>query len=167
MNIKKLVEELSQKITLLPQKGPAYQNDIAYVTLKSSYITKMDPKNYHFELRPDLIKLYSWSYRFYNAVDKKIKDCKIYSPFTHLKNRRKLQSIYSTHQSQNFELDCEYYKYINAIFTYDTTNKQWHAINPNSINEVNSKIINNKEHFVVSKFMNKFYVTEKKELVMF
>ena len=82
----------------------------------------MDPKNYHFEFRPDLIKLYSWSYKFYNAVDKKIKDCKIYSPFSHLKNRcfifnrefdrskfhqvnlnedgRKLQSIYNTHQSQ-------------------------------------------------------------------
>ena len=85
-----------------------------------SYLIKKDPKTYHFELRLDLIKLYSWSYKFYDVVDKKIKDCKIYSPFTYLINRRfifkrefdrsqflqvnlnedgrKLQRIYNTHQ---------------------------------------------------------------------
>ena len=145
MNIKKLVEELSQKSRLLLQKRPACQNDIAYVTLKYSYFIKKDPKTYHFELRPDLIKLYSWSYNFYNVVDKKIKGCKIYSPFTHLINRgfifnrefdrskfpqvnlnedgRKLQRIFNTHQYQIFESGCEYYRDINTIFTYDTTNK--------------------------------------------
>ena len=72
---------------MLFQKGPTYQNDIGYLSLKSSYLIKKDPKTYHFELRQDLIKLYSWSYKFYDVVDKKIKDCKIYSPFTHLINR--------------------------------------------------------------------------------
>ena len=71
MNIKKLVEELSQKSRLLLQKRPAYQNDTAYVTLKYSYFIKKDPKTYHFELRPDLIKLYSRSYNFHDVVDKK------------------------------------------------------------------------------------------------
>ena len=76
---------------------------------------------------------------------KKIKDCKIYSPFTHLINRgfifnrefdrskfpqvnlnedgRKLQRIFNTHQYQIFQSGCEYYRDINTIFTFDTTNK--------------------------------------------
>ena len=33
-------------------------------------LTKKDPKTYYFELRPDLIKLCSWSYKFYDVVDK-------------------------------------------------------------------------------------------------
>ena len=35
---KKLIEELSQKNKLLLEKDPAYQNDIAYVMLQSSYL---------------------------------------------------------------------------------------------------------------------------------
>ena len=116
----------------------------------------------------------------YDVVDKKIKGCKIYS---HIFNRefdrskfpqvnlnedgRKLQRIFNTHQHQIFQSGSEYYRDINTIFTYDTRNKQWHATNSNFINEVNSEIINYKKLFVVSKFMKKFYVTKKKELVMF
>ena len=143
---KKFVEELSQKSRLLLQKRPAYQNDIAYVTLKSSYLIKKDLKTYRFEYRPDLLKLCGWPYKFYDVVDKKVKDCIIYSPFTHFINRgfvfnrefdrqkflqinlnedgKKLQILYNNNLWEVFKLGCEYYRDVNTIFTSVTSNKQ-------------------------------------------
>ena len=45
------MEELSQKSRLLLEKGPAYQNDIAYVMLQSSYLIR--PKIKHSILNLD------------------------------------------------------------------------------------------------------------------
>ena len=40
---------------------------------------------YNFILYPKLIDEYSYKYKFYDTVEKKIRDCKIYSPFSHYK----------------------------------------------------------------------------------
>ena len=84
---KKKIGELSQKSRLLLKKGADYQNDIEWIT---SYIA-----NYYnfsgfgvtcnFILYPKIIDEYSYKYKFYDTVEKKFKDCKIYSPFSHYK----------------------------------------------------------------------------------
>ena len=84
---KKKIEELSQKSRLLLKKGADYQNDIEWMT---SYIA-----NYYnfsgfgvtcnFILYPKITDEYSYKYKFYDTVEKKFKDCKIYSPFSHYK----------------------------------------------------------------------------------
>ena len=84
---KKKIGELSQKSRLLLKKGADYQNDIEWIT---SYIA-----NYYnfsgfgvtcnFILYPKIIDEYSYKYKFYDTVEKKFKDSKIYSPFSHYK----------------------------------------------------------------------------------
>ena len=36
---------------------------------------------------PENMDLYSWKYKFYEIKDNQIKDCKIFSPYTHFKNK--------------------------------------------------------------------------------
>ena len=85
---KKLMEELSQKIRLFLEKGAAYQNELGWLT---SYISlpfnfyKLAGNTYNFILYPKTLDEYSCKYKFYDTVDKKIKDCKSYSPFSHFK----------------------------------------------------------------------------------
>ena len=69
---KKLIEELSQKNKLLLEKDPAYQNDIAYVMLQSSYLIWPKNKTFHFELRPQLLNQCSWPNKFYHTIEKKL-----------------------------------------------------------------------------------------------
>ena len=40
---------------------------------------------YNFILYPKIIDEHSCKYKFYNTVEEKIRDCKIYSPFSHYK----------------------------------------------------------------------------------
>ena len=42
---------------------------------------KLD-KTYQFKLWPDIIHQYSYKYKFWYTVEKKIRDCQIYSPFS-------------------------------------------------------------------------------------
>ena len=77
------IKELFKKSRLLLEKGPAYQNYIDYLTLKSIWYVKKSNHAYRFMLWPKIIEQYSYIYKFWDTVGKKIRDCKIYSPFSH------------------------------------------------------------------------------------
>ena len=86
---KQEIEELSKKIRLLSEKGHlvAYQNDIGWLTLKNTHYYNFSRfgVTYNFITYPNIFDENCYKYKFYDTVDKKIKDCKIYSPFLHFK----------------------------------------------------------------------------------
>ena len=43
---------------------------------------------YNFITYPKIIDEYSYKYKFYDTIMKRITDCKIYSPFSHFKGNR-------------------------------------------------------------------------------
>ena len=59
------------KSRLLLEKGPAYQNDIDYLTLKSEWYVKASNHVYRFMLWPKIIDQYSYKYKFWDTVEKK------------------------------------------------------------------------------------------------
>ena len=65
------IQELSKKSRLLLEKGPAYQNDFDYLTLKSIWYEKRSNHLYRFMLWPKIIEQYSYKYKFWDTVEKK------------------------------------------------------------------------------------------------
>ena len=65
------IKELCNKSRLLFEKGPAYQNDIDYLTLKSEWYVKASNHVYRFMLWPKIIDQYSYKYKFWDTVEKK------------------------------------------------------------------------------------------------
>ena len=85
---KKKIEELSEKSRLLLEKGAVYLNDIAYLLLKTLWYVNDMNYTYCFKLFPKIIRQYSYKYKFFDAVEKKIRDCKIYSPYLQFIDKR-------------------------------------------------------------------------------
>ena len=65
------IQELSKKSRLLLEKGPAYQNDFDYLTLKSIWYVKRSNHLYRFMFWPKIIEQYSYKYKFWDTVEKK------------------------------------------------------------------------------------------------
>ena len=84
---KKLIEELSQKSRLLLKKGIAYQNDIGWMTsaIPGYFNFSGFGGTYNFILYLKTIDENSYKYKFCDTVEKKNRDCKIYSPLSHYK----------------------------------------------------------------------------------
>ena len=83
----KKIEELSQKSRVLFEEGPAYQNDIGwlYSTNASVYVLRnIASLTYNFILYTDLVDDNCYNYKFFDTVEEEIRDCRIYSPFTHI-----------------------------------------------------------------------------------
>ena len=72
---------------MLFEKVAAYQNDIGWLTsqIVSYYNFSGFGVTYNFVPFPNIIEDNSYKYKFYDTVDKKIKDCQIYSPLSHFK----------------------------------------------------------------------------------
>ena len=72
---------------MLLEKGAAYQSDIGWLTSKIApyYNFSGFGVTYNFITYPNIIDENCYKYKFYDTVDKKIKDCKIYSSFSHYK----------------------------------------------------------------------------------
>ena len=85
---KKKIEELSEKSRLLLEKGAVYLNDIAYLLLKTLWYVNDMNYTYCFKLFPKIIHQYSYKYKFFDTVEKKIRDCKIYSPYLQFIDKR-------------------------------------------------------------------------------
>ena len=64
-------------------KGPAHLNDIDYLTLESTWYVKESNHIYRFKLWSDIINQYSYKYKFWDTVEKKIRNCQIYSSYSH------------------------------------------------------------------------------------
>ena len=81
------IKKLSEKSRLLLEKSPAYQNNINKITLVVGFTgTIIEKIPFDFQLTTEQINQYSWSYKFYDIEEKKVRDCKIYLPHDHLQN---------------------------------------------------------------------------------
>ena len=82
---KELIKELPQKSRLLLKKGTAYHNNIGWMTSAIAEYFNFSGcgVTYNFILYLKTIDETSYKYTFYNTVEKKNRDCKIYSPFSH------------------------------------------------------------------------------------
>ena len=66
------IKKLSAKSRLLLEKDPVYQVDIDYLTLHSTWYVKRSDNTYHFKLWSDIIDQYSYKYKFWHTVEKKV-----------------------------------------------------------------------------------------------
>ena len=73
IKIKKLKNYL-KKSRLLLEKGPAYQNDIDYLTIKLIWYVKESNHKYRFMLWAKIIEQYNYKYKFWDTVEKKISE---------------------------------------------------------------------------------------------
>ena len=84
----KLMKELSGKSRLLLEIGPAYQNDINEISyfIRATGLKTVE-KKLKFGLPNETTESNCWEYEYFDVIEKKIKQCKIYSPFQHFHGR--------------------------------------------------------------------------------
>ena len=68
------IKKLSEKSKLLLEKGAIYLCDIDYLMLKSHWFIKDSNHIYRFKLDPKIINNYSYKYKFWDTIEKTIKD---------------------------------------------------------------------------------------------
>ena len=138
---------------------------------------------YRFKLYPEIIDNYSYKYKFWDTIEKTIRDGQIYSPYSQflgkgfnferevlkglnlivrLNEDQTLIESFFLHRSPrggteylNFFLGKAYYRDINLYFVYDTQYKQWFSSGPEFFNEVIRKKLRNKK-FNVKAFAKKY-----------
>ena len=182
---KKNIEELSEKSRLLLEKVAAYQNDIDDLLW---YVKQMD-YTYRFKLFPEIIDQYSYKYKFLDTVEKKIRNCQIFSLYLQfigkgfnferevirskalvvwLSEDNKNIELFFLHRNPNhptqylkFLLGRHFYRDINLYFTYDTQYKQWFTTRTDFFYRVMAEIIN-ENSFDFLKVMKKYNFQEKR-----
>ena len=68
----KKIKDLYSKSRVLLEKGPTVLCDIDYLTLKSEWYLKASNYVYHFILNPIIIDNYSYRYKFWDKIEKKL-----------------------------------------------------------------------------------------------
>ena len=162
------------------EKGPAYQTDTVYLVSEISSIfdiKNVAPLSYHFILDPKILDDNCYYYKFYDTIEKKIKDCKIYSPFSHFKGNgfefkriigqekrdtvtirlfddyTKIQNVFTHDFNNRWLYGNSIYRDINIMFTCDRLDKQWYGTNPNLLIEAIYFARKNKQHFNAVKIL--------------
>ena len=166
----KKIKDLSTKSRVLLEKVPAVLCDIDYLLLTSEWYIKTSNHVYQFILNPKIIDNYSYRYKFWDTVEKKIRDAQIYSPYSQfigkgfnferkaikglnlivrLNKEQTLIESFFLHRSPkggteylNFFLGKVYYRDINLYFVYD---KQWILSKQEFFNEAICKKVRNKD----------------------
>ena len=68
------IKKLSEKSRLLLEKGATYLCDIDYLMLKSHWFIKDSNHIYRIKLDTKIINNYSYKYKFWDAIEKTIRD---------------------------------------------------------------------------------------------
>ena len=113
-------------------------------------------------------------------LKKKIKDCKIYSPFSHFKGNgfefkriigqekkdtvtirlfddyTKIQNVFTHDFNNRWLYGNSIYRDMNIMFTCDRLDKQWYGTNPNLLIEAIYFARKNKQHFNAVKILKQF-----------
>ena len=116
---------------MLLEKGAIYQNDIGWLTSKiASYFNFSEfGLIYNFITYPNVIEENSYKYKFYDTVDKKIKDRQIYSPFSHFKrNGFEFERLIGPNKDDTVSVSLfDSYKKIKITFTHKMNNINHYA----------------------------------------
>ena len=153
------IKKLFAKSRLLLEKGTAYLCDIDYLMLTSELYIKDYNSIYRFKLYPEIIDNYSYKYKFWDTIEKTIRDGQIYSPYSpflgkgfnferevikvlnlivRLNEKQTLIKSFFLHRSPRggteyinfFFLGGAYYRDLNLYFVYDKEYKQWFSSGP-------------------------------------
>ena len=182
------IKKLFEKSRLLLEKGTAYLCDIDYLMLISEWYIKNCNYIYTCKLDPKIIDNYNYKYKFWDTVEKTIRDGQIYSPYSQFLGKRfnferkaikGLNLIVQLNEEQiliesfllhrspkggteylNFFLGKAYYRDINLYFVYDKQYKQWLSSGPEFFNEAICEKVR-KENFNLKAFARQYYNVEK------
>ena len=182
-------KKLSEKSRLILEKGATYLCDIDYLMLKSDWFIKDSNYIYRFKLDPKIIYNYSYKYKFWDTIEKTIRDGQVYSPYSQflgkgfnlereakkglnllvrLNEEQTLIESFFLHRNPkggteylNLFLGKAYSRDINLYFVYDTQYKQWFTSGPEFFDKVICEKTTNK-NFNLKAFAKKYYYDEKK-----
>ena len=157
--------------------------------LISDWYIKDSNHTYRFELYPEIIDNYSYKYKFWDTIEKKIRDGQTYSPYsqflgkgfnferkvikglnlivqlnekqTHIKSFFLHRSPRGRAEYLNYFLGKAYDRDINVYFVYDAQYKQWFSPGPEFFNEAICEKVRNKT-FNLKAFARQYYHVEKK-----
>ena len=127
------IKELLEKSRLLLEKGPVYQNDIKRVYMWLGVPGRAHEKIYfYFVLSAANINIYSWHYKFYDVEEKKIRDCRIYSPYEHFLKRGFIfkndtftsASLYSVGVNEYMDQVTTNFMYKRYLFDFDNSYRE-------------------------------------------
>ena len=76
------IKKLSAKSRLLLEKGAAYLCDIDFLMLKSELYIKNYNSTNRFKLYPEIFNNCSHKYKFWDTIEKAIRDGQIYLPYS-------------------------------------------------------------------------------------
>ena len=157
--------------------------------LKSAWYIKPTDNIYKFILNSEIVDQNSYKYKFWDTKEKKIRDCKIYSPYSQLLGkgfnfeRKEIKGMnlivrlneeqtflesFLLHRSPksgteylNFFLGKAYYRDMTLLYVYDKQNKQWFTSGPEFFNEAICEKVRNK-NFHLKAFALEYFHVEKK-----
>ena len=157
--------------------------------LTSEWYVKDYNSIYRLKLYPEIIDNYSYKYKFWDTIEKQIRDGQIYSPYfqfpgkgfnfernliaglgltVRLNEEQTLIEFFFLHRNQkgrteylNHFLGKAYYRDVNLYFVYDTQYKQWFSPGPEFFNEAICEKLRNK-NFNLKAFAKRYYHDEKK-----
>ena len=184
---KKLIEELSNRSRLLLEIGADYQNDIGWLTSYLPYYYNFPEfgVTYNFIIYPKILDEHSCKYKFYDTVDKRIKDCKIYLPFSHFKgngfefqrigpkkndtvsvslfdDNKKIKTTF-IHNSKEINYYTNIiYRDMNSLCVKDALTGKWYSTSENLYHGAIYYATKMKMPFNISKFWGDFYEVQKK-----
>ena len=162
------------------EKDPAYQNDINEIShfIRATGLKTMEKKN--FDLPNEIIESNYWQYKHFDMIEKKIKQCKIYSSFqrfygrsfTFIHNSRNLHFVrfkaddlllISTFDYDKEDYNMEnYYRDFNSIFTFDYKKSfQWFGTSSMIIYYAMNEIVTKINNLDVNKFYKDWYMSLK------
>ena len=149
---------------------------------------------YRFKLYPEIIDNYSYKYKFWDTIEKTIRDGQIYSPYSQflgkgfnferkaikglnlivrLNEEQTLIESFFLHRSQkggtqylNLFLGRAYYRNINLYFVYDTQYKQWFSSGAEFFNEAICEKVRNKNFNFKAFSKKKIIMNKRKQMAM-
>ena len=159
-------------------KGPAYQNDIKDVYLYASVRgTTQQQTTLIFMNATANINRFTWHYKFYDVAEKKIRDCKIWSPydqfvgrsltFTNLRDRSQQYVVALNEYRNKVTREFRYHRYMfnfdsshrdrNLLFVFDTENDEYIGSDENYHFVANDRFLRYKKNVSsVNRFLHDF-----------
>ena len=168
-NKKKLIEELSILSRKLIEKGPKYQVDFAWLTSQLAPIydvPDIQSLTYNFIIQADQLDFNCYHYKYFDSVEKKIKNCKIFSPFSLLKgNGFDFERFVPPKSKDNVSIRLyENNTQLQYIFTYNyhIQTGRWYGASINIFLEATHYATTRKTKFDVEDFFGIFMKLKKK-----
>ena len=105
-----------------------------------------------------------YKYKYYDTIEKKIKDCEIFSPFSLFKCNgfTKIEYIFVHDSGDGSKVANVMFRDRNSIFVKDKRTNKWYGTNADVFLEATNYATTEKENFSATEFIGDYYVVRKK-----